>query len=50
MLGVAAMAGIALTPPKFRDPIWHGWDVLPDDWEKAHAVVRNQSVALLSRT
>lgn len=39
-LGVAAMAGIALTPPKFRDPFWHGWDVLPDDWEKAHAVVR----------
>lgn len=39
-LGVAAMAGIALTPPKFRDPILARLDVLPDDWEKAHAVVR----------
>ncbi|CDL47034.1 Lipid A biosynthesis (KDO) 2-(lauroyl)-lipid IVA acyltransferase [Escherichia coli ISC41] len=41
-LGVAAMAGIALTPPKFRDPILArlGRFFLPDDWEKAHAVVR----------
>ena len=41
------MAGIALTPPKFRDPILHGWDVLPDDWEKLTPSGVNQSAALL---
>lgn len=49
-LGVAAMAGIALTPPKFRDPILARLDVLPDDWKKLTPSCVNQSVALLSRT
>ena len=42
-LGVAAMAGIALTPPKFRDPILA-------TGKKLTPSCVNQSVALLSRT
>lgn len=49
-LGVAAMAGIALTPPKFRDPILARLGRLPDDWKKLTPSCVNQSVALLSRT
>ncbi|XPE65839.1 hypothetical protein ACNKHR_25045 [Shigella flexneri] len=50
-LGVAAMAGIALTPPKFRYSILARLGRLPDDWEKKLTPsCVNQSVALLSRT
>jgi lauroyl-KDO2-lipid IV(A) myristoyltransferase len=33
-LGVAAIAGIALTPASFRDPILANSDGSPEDWEK----------------
>lgn len=36
-LGVAAMAGIALTPPAFRDPLLADLGDLPGDWEKVPA-------------
>ncbi|UMX58065.1 hypothetical protein MJ524_18270 [Escherichia coli] len=51
-LGVAAMAGIALTPPKFRDPILGTAGTFgADAWEKAQPPsCVNQFVALLSRT
>lgn len=49
-LGVAAMAGIALTPPKFRDPILARLGRLPDARKKLTPSCVNQSVALLSRT
>ncbi len=39
-LGVAAMAGIALTPPKFRDPILARLGRFAGRLGKAHAVVR----------
>ncbi len=40
MAGRSSDGGIALTPPKFRDPILARLGRFPDDWEKAHAVVR----------
>ena len=49
-LGVAAMAGIALTPPKFRDPILARLGRFAGRLGKVTPSCVNQSVALLSRT
>ena len=50
-LGVAAMAGIALTPPKFRDPILARLGRFAGRLgKKLTPSCVNQSVALLSRT
>ncbi|SUG29781.1 lipid A biosynthesis (KDO)2-(lauroyl)-lipid IVA acyltransferase [Salmonella enterica subsp. arizonae] len=39
-LGAAAMAGMALTPASFRDPLLATLGVLPDGWERVLVVGR----------
>jgi lauroyl-KDO2-lipid IV(A) myristoyltransferase len=47
-LGVAAIAGIALTPASFRDPILANSDGSPEDWEKAPVAEHRSIYPLLS--